>query len=402
MATSFSASQFRKKALLSQGLFQTNPFGRGCPGVQKCIDHIGYVQIDTISVIERAHHHVLWTRVSDYQPAMLDRLVADKTVFEYWFHAAAYLPMKDFRFALPRMEAIKGGQKHWFENTDKKLMKHICARIKAEGPLMARDFVDATKKESGWWEWKPAKQALEQLFIQGDLMVVARRGFQKQYDLMERVLPADVDSRIPDLQEQAEHLVDVNIRSHGFAAIKSYTYLRRGANLRVAVKERLEQSVSDSVLLKTELPCNTTVYCDPKMATGKRPANRVLLLSPFDNCVIQRERCRRIFDFDFQIECYLPQAKRTYGYFCLPILYRDKFVGRIDCKAVRKEGLLDILALYLTDEPDLAHEENFLQQLAKSLSGFMRFNACSRIRLKKVAPAAAKKKLLPLLNPGVA
>lgn len=393
MSTLFTAPQFRKKALLSQGLLQKDPFGRGKAAVLKAIEHLGYVQIDTISVVERAHHHVLWNRVSNYQPQMLERLISDKEVFEYWFHAAAYLPMKEFRFALPRMQAIKSGKKHWFANTDKSLMKQICQRIDAEGPLMARDFADPAGGQKGWWEWKPAKQALEQLFIQGDLMIVGRQGFQKQYDLMERALPGDVDSRCPDIIEQAQYFVDVTLKAHGFAAIKSYTYLRKGADIRKAVKEILEQSVLDDKLLKSELPCGTVVYCDPQMLSRKRPIDRVVLLSPFDNCVIQRERCRRIFGFDYQIECYVPEAERQFGYFCLPILYKDKFIGRVDCKADRKTKVLKVVSLYLTCDFD----EQLITQMAKALNDFMEFNMCIEINLHKVVPVAMKGALKKLV-----
>ena len=320
MSHSFTASQFRKKALLSQGLLQKDAFGRGKKAVLRAIQHLGYIQIDTISVVERAHHHVLWSRVSNYQPAHLSSLIREKQVFEYWFHAAAYLPMNEFRFALPRMYAIKSGKKHWFANTDPKLMRQILQRIKTEGPLMARDFEDPPRGANGWWEWKPAKQALEQLFIQGDLMVVERQGFQKKYDLMERALPPQIDTRCPTLEEQARYFVDVTLRAHGFAAIKSYTYLRKGAELRKVVKEVLEQDVTEKRLLKSALPCGTTVYCDLQMTSRKQINDRVVLLSPFDNVVIQRERCRRIFGFDYQIECYVPKAKRQFGYFCLPCL----------------------------------------------------------------------------------
>ncbi len=386
MCALFTESQFRKKALLSQGLLQNDPFGRSKAGVLKAIEHLAYVQIDTISVVERAHHHVLWNRVSNYQPCMLEELVNEKKVFEYWFHAAAYLPMKDFRFALPRMQAIKSGEKHWFANTDKPLMKQICRRIEAEGPLMARDFADPVGGQKGWWDWKPAKQALEQLFIQGDLMITGRQGFQKKYDLMERALPAGVDSQCPDIIEQARFFVDMTIKAHGFAAIKSYTYLRKGAEIRKSVKDILHQQVLDGTLLQSEMRCGTVVYCDPQMLSRKRPANRVVLLSPFDNCVIQRERCRRIFGFDYQIECYVPAAKRQYGYFCLPILYKDKFVGRADCKANRKTGVLEVVSLYLTCDID----EQLITQLAIALYSFMKFNKCTEISLQKTVPVVMK------------
>jgi len=135
-------AKLRKLALTQQGLLKSNTFGRGVVGVENAIGHIGYVQIDTISVVERAHHHIIWSRVDNYKPEYLTKLLNQKKLFEYWFHAAAILPIDDFRFALPRMEAIKAGEKHWFKNVNKKLMRDIRKRIETEGPLLARDFED--------------------------------------------------------------------------------------------------------------------------------------------------------------------------------------------------------------------------------------------------------------------
>jgi len=238
-----SVAKLRKLALTQQGLLKSNTFGMGLAGVENAVKHIGYVQIDTISVVERAHHHVIWSRVNNYKPHYLTKLLDQKKLFEYWFHAAAILPIDDFRFALPRMEAIKAGEKHWFKNVNKKLMRNVLKRIETEGPLLARDFKDTKSTNTGWWDWKPAKQALEQLFMQGELMVVSRKGFQKRYDLTDRVLPKNIDTRTPDTEEEARYLVDTTIRAHGFANLKSFTYLRKGKALRAAVKEYVASKV---------------------------------------------------------------------------------------------------------------------------------------------------------------
>jgi uncharacterized protein YcaQ len=386
MANSFSAAQFRKKALLCQGLLRRGSFGRGAGGVLKCIRQLGYVQIDTISVVERAHNHVLWSRVPGYQPAYIDDLLRNRQIFEYWFHAAAFLPMDDFRYAIPRMQAIKSGEKHWFANKDRKLMRRVCQRISAEGPLMARDFNDKTRSASGWWDWKPAKQALEQLFMEGDLMIAERRGFQKVYDLTERVLPDTVNTCAPDDHEQAGYFIDTAIRSHGFATLKTFTYLRKGKKIRESVREQIQQRVTDHDLIETRLPCGTTVFADPALATRKRVPNTVLILSPFDNCVIQRERCRKIFDFDFQIECYLPAHKRQYGYFSLPILYRDEFAGRIDCKADRAGKVLIVKALHVEGY----NKPGFYRCLADNLNEYALFNGCKQISIVCKSASAAK------------
>ena len=192
--------RLRRLALGARGLLHKRPFGQGLPAARRAIAHLGYVQIDTISVVERAHHHVLQARVPGYQPKMLDQLLHKREVFEYWSHAAAFLPMEDFRYSLPYKHAIKSGQQHWFKSPDQKLMQNLLDRIRVDGPLRSRDLESPRKKGVGWWDWKPAKKALEQLYMQGDLMVSDREGFQKAYDLTERVLPAEVDASMPNEQ----------------------------------------------------------------------------------------------------------------------------------------------------------------------------------------------------------
>lgn len=383
------AARLRRLALSQQGLLNSKALASGKAGVAAAISHLGYVQIDTISVVERAHHHVLWTRVKNYRPEFLDIAIKDKQIFEYWFHAAAYLPIDDFRFALPKMHAIKAGEKHWFGNIDKKLLRSVYKRIESEGPLRARDFTDTGTTNTGWWDWKPAKQAIEKLFMQGDLMIVGREGFQKRYDLTERVLPESVSTKTPDNAEQASHLIDTTLRAHGFANLKSFTYLRKGKALRQAVKDCIEVYLESDRVIKIQSPEGDLYYCDATLLDDiKRPWNGVRLLSPFDNLVIQRERCRGIFAFDYQIECYVPAAKRKHGYFCLPILYKDKLVGRIDCKVYRKTGVLQVN--YFQSE---VVGDSFLSLLTDELKRFMRFNNCETLVVKALKNNASVKQL---------
>ncbi len=386
-----SASKLRRIALQRQGLVGKRVIGSGQAGVIQAVEHLGYVQIDTISVVQRAHHHVLWTRIKNYSPELLDRAVKDKKIFEYWFHAAAYLPMRDFRFALPRMHAIKAGEKHWFENISKKLSRQVYQRIKSEGPLRARDFVSKSgkpdRKSTGWWDWKPAKQAIEQLFMQGDLMIVEREGFQKRYDLTERVLPEHVCTQMPDIEEQARYLVDTSLRAHGYASLKSFTYLRKGKAIRQAVLNCIEAYIDESKVIQIKSDAGDKFYCDPSVVSERiRPANRVMLLSPFDNLVIQRQRCREVFNFDYQIECYVPAAKRQHGYFCLPVLYKDQLVGRVDCKAERKTSVLQINYLQ-----SIVSDEDYLALLAEELVRFMQFNQCNSIQFKPGASIVCRR-----------
>ena len=373
------AAKLRRIALNQQGLLKTEFFGRGKRATLRAIEQLGYVQIDTISVVERAHHHVLWSRVPNYRPKFLDQLVKQRLVFEYWFHAAAWLPMRDYRFALPRM-AKMNGERNWFELSDRKLTDSILQRIQIEGPLRARDFADTRQVNKGWWDWKPAKQALEQLFMRGELMVSGRQGFQKVYDLPERVLPDWVDRSMPSMQDYASHLIDTTLRAHGFASLVSMTYLRKGKQLRDAVKQQLQQRLETKLLTTLDLGNNNTVYIDPELLETRAPRSsaQVRILSPFDNAVIQRQRGREIFAFDYQIECYVPAPLRQFGYFCLPVLYRDRLVGRIDCKAHRKDSSLEIRSLHIEQKVDA----NFSELLCRALRSFAAFNSCDQLLVR--------------------
>ena len=373
------AAKLRRIALNQQGLLKTEFFGRGKHATLRAIEQLGYVQIDTISVVERAHHHVLWSRVPNYRPKFLDQLVKQRLVFEYWFHAAAWLPMRDYRFALPRM-AKMNGERNWFELSDRKLTDSILQRIQIEGPLRARDFADTRQVNNGWWDWKPAKQALEQLFMRGELMVSGRQGFQKVYDLPERVLPDWVDSSMPSMEDYASYLIDTTLRAHGFASLVSMTYLRKGKQLRDAVKQQLQQRLETNLLTTLDLGNNNTVYIDPELLETRAPRSsaQVRILSPFDNAVIQRQRGREIFTFDYQIECYVPAPLRQFGYFCLPVLYRDRLVGRIDCKAHRKDSSLEIRSLHIEQKVDA----NFSELLCRALRSFAAFNSCDQLLVR--------------------
>jgi uncharacterized protein YcaQ len=387
-ATAVPAAKLRRIALDSQGLLKTEPFGRGRNATRKAIEAIGYVQIDTISVVARAHHHVLHSRVPNYEPRHLNRLQADGAIFEYWYHAAAYLPMRDYRFALPRMEAMRNRTERWVRSRDDKLMAEVLARVEAEGPLMARQFESGENAESGWWNWKPAKRALEQLFMQGDLMVTGREGFQKTYDLRERVLPEGVDTRMPDDGEMVAYLLRTMLNAHGFITPKEVTHLRRGKAIREALQTLLTESLSAGTLIAIRQPCGALAYTDPaQLASRAAPASaRATLLSPFDNLVIHRGRLQSVFDFDYQIECYVNEKNRRYGYYSLPIAYRDRLIGRADCKAHRQEGRFEIKHLHFEADAD-PDQDDFYPALADAFRRYASFNDCSEITLTRAAPA---------------
>ena len=358
-----------------QGLASQQPFGEGLSGTYNAIEHLGYVQIDTLSVVERAHHHVLWNRVPDYDSSYLNQLVSEQHIFEYWYHAASYLPMRDYRYALPQMASIRNGENRYYTNVDEHLMKEILARVSAEGALRLRDLDKGNKGKGNWWSMEPGKRALEKLFMQGDLMVCERNGMEKVYDLTERCLPEGIDLRVPTLSEYAAYLFDTTLRAHGVFTWKQLLHLKTGKPMRDAMRDVLDERIEVGVVSALGSANGPTTYVDTR-ALEQAPLveGELKVLSPFDNVVIHRDRLSSLFEFDYRIECYVPASKRLFGYFCLPILYGDKFVGRIDCKAHRADQRFEILSLHL--EEGSLDRDQFFPVLIEELQRFADFNKC--------------------------
>ena len=374
-----SAPQARKLVLHSQQLPNLTRKGTALSATLSALEHLGYVQIDTISVIERAHHHTLWNRNPRYRNSHIDQLIADRTAFEYWSHAAAYLPMRDYRHSLPRKHAIKSGaQEHWY-TPDPKLMRRVRDRIHAEGPLMAKDF-EHTGARVGDWQGKPAKQALECLFMQGDLMISSRKNFHKVYELTERVLPESVDDSMPTEEEHARFLIRRYLEAHGLAQPHDFSYLRKG--IKPIVLRVLEEMHREGELIPVQVGKDRLEYSalPASLDLLNKPLSRskLKILSPFDNLVIQRKRMRDLFDFDYQIECYVPAAKRRHGYFVLPILWNGSLVARMDCKADRKARELQVLSIH--HESARKKGDEFQTALDVALIAFVQFNGCETFR----------------------
>ncbi|UPW18655.1 winged helix DNA-binding domain-containing protein [Agarivorans sp. TSD2052] len=384
MTESLSVQHARKLVLHSQLLPSPKKNGSAISASLLAIEQLGYVQIDTISVIQRAHHHTLWNRNPRYQLEHLDSLMRDKKVFEYWSHAAAYLPMRDYRFSLPRKHAFASGQqKHWY-NKDQVLMDSILKRIADEGPLMAKDFEHKGKKTADWSS-KPAKQALECLFMQGDLMVPYRHNFHKVYQLTERVLPSDIDTTMPSAEEHARFLICRYLQANGLGQATDMVYLLK--NTKKMVESCLSEMVNSNELQRLEVNGHCYFALPESLTLLNKPLARskLKILSPFDNLLIQRKRMQKLFNFDYLIECYVPKAKRRYGYFCLPILWDGQLVARVDCKAERTSSTLHIFNLVL--EPSLSKVAEFATALAKEIAVFMQFNQSEKLQLHKSSPA---------------
>ena len=386
MKNKLTLQQLQLLTLESQGLTKNSPFGTGKNAVLNAVEHLGYVQIDTLSIIERAHHHTLWTRIPDFQTDYLEELVEERKIFEYWFHAASYLPMQDFRYALPQMLHVKQDASHYY-NADKNVMQAVIDTIRAEGPKRARDFETQSSKTGSWWNWKPAKLALERLFMQGDLMICGRSGMQKMYDLTERVLPKSISTAEPAPIEFAEYLIKTYLRAYGFTTVKQITHLRTGNVLKANVNKALQSMMEEGTLSKVDVEGLPPVFIQNNLLekTFNSTPSHVRLLSPFDNSIIHRDRIKQIFNFDFRLECYTPKEKRQYGYFCLPILFGDQFIGRVDCKTHRKDKKFELIHLFI-ENTDISTEV-WLEPFIEEVKRFAAFNGCESLILTKVSPS---------------
>lgn len=378
----------------------------GIRNASEIVEGLGYVQIDTISVVERAHHHTMWTRFPKYQPAMLDDMLTEKrSVFEYWGHAASYLPMRDYRFYLPRMKSFHDPHSKWEKQRLEKYgkyLKPVLERVRDEGPLASKDFAPPKGYKKGdWWDWKPTKSALELLFWQGELMITERRKFQRVYDLTERVLPEWVNTKMPDEEELGRFLVNRCLNSYGLATEKEIADHLHAANRKVvssSLAKMLEEREIVKLTVKGLERQEYYAFQDGLMTKKfrKRQFPSVHILSPFDNFIIQRERVKRLFGYDYVIECYVPAAKRKYGYFVLPILAGDKLIARMDAKAERKRRTLIVKNLVFEDRAD--YVDHCLPDLASKLIQFAIFNNCDKTIIEKVTPAKYRQTLSKLVR----
>ncbi|MFK7806580.1 MAG: winged helix-turn-helix domain-containing protein [Saprospiraceae bacterium] len=373
MEIKLSLSQARSFIVSRQLLLSKSDF-IGKNGTLNVIEHLGYIQIDTISVVERAHHHILKTRIPNYVGAMLENLEQERKIFEYWSHAASYLPMKNYRYSLPFMEKIKAGFGHW-RKRDEKWMKWAYDKIKAEGPSRSIDFKkDKSLSYDHAWGGHPINQALRQLFMEGTLMVSGRQSFQKIFDLTERVLPTDVNTTLPSQQEYYKHLILRDLHANGIMRPKEIGHLITipRKQLDVLIQELIEDKILVNIKLsKADSDDYVAIKRDIEQFEKSRKRKQLKILSPFDNLIIQRKRMQDLFDFDYTLECYVTEAKRKVGYFSLPLLFGTQFVGQIDLKADRKVSVLRVKNLVWEND---VNKSQVLPVLKKALSDFQQFN----------------------------
>lgn len=376
----FTKTQARKIILNAAGLSRKAQFGTGIEAVYRLIDHLGFVQLDTNYVVERAHHHVMAARIPDYKTEWLAELCADGSIFEYFTSDAGFLPMHDFRFSLSVKQAFKT-QRDKLTQPEMNLMKQILERIEREESLMVGDFEnDRVEASSGWWDWRPAKVALERLYLDGSLMITRTKTFQKVYNLPINLVPRETDLTMPSDEEYANFVIRRALGALGIASEKEIAWRARRVKGNLVKKEIKKMAQAGELTTVIIEDLKGPFYMLPDQEKEIELSNEVFILSPFDIVNVYRHRLKDFFNFDYQIECFVPAAKRQYGYFSLPVLAGDTFIARMDAKADRKQKVLIVHNIHF-EEVDL--DGITIKKFIQALEDFVRFNKCGEIIFKK-------------------
>lgn len=341
MSETLPSEKARRLWIRAQRLETPEPFGRGPEATKAAVEHLGYVQIDTINVIERCHHHILFSRIPAYRREDLHRAqTADKTVFEYWTHALSYVPTRDFRYFLGEMKRTREKPSKWFQTVKKEEVAKVLRLIRKDGAISIRDIEDdvLVEKNHPWASRKPSKKALQLGFYGGQLAISERVGMLKKYELTERHFGWTRKPRPASEREILDYLLERALRSQGLISLDSACYM--DAPRKAALKKRVDGLVKKGVLVPTRVQGVDKVqfWARPEDLETPSEPSLVRLLSPFDPLVIQRKRLKAFFDYDHRFEAYLPKEKRVFGYFALPVLLDDRIVAAIDLKTDREKG----------------------------------------------------------------
>jgi uncharacterized protein YcaQ len=333
--------------LQAQRLHIDAPFGAGFAATPAAVRHLGYVQIDTIHVIERCHHHILYSRIPDYRREHLDRAQAvEKSVFEYWTHALAYLPVEDFRYYVRDMRNGPRSHGRWFAAVTPGDMRRVLTRIRRGGELTIRDIDDdvLVEKDHPWASRKPSKRALQLAFFRGLLTVSRRTGMLKSYELTTRHFGWERLPRAATPRETLSHVVDRALRSQGLVSLDSICYggIARRAEIRQLIETRVRRGELIPVDFDGAGPSQHWVQPQTLDHKIEIAPLRVHILSPFDPLVCQRRRLHLFFDYEHRFEAYLPAHRRVLGYFACPVLAGDRIVAALDLKADRARRQLQV------------------------------------------------------------
>jgi hypothetical protein len=414
-AMTYPLSAVRTLALHVQGL--TTPNGAEPEPTTANVDalarNLAFVQIDTLHVVQRAQYLTLWSRFGDYDPSAWDTLsydAAERRWFEGWFHALCYLPLEDYRYRIPRMrrwrEEPSDHTLTFLKDNGGDILDRVLGRIRDEGPLRTADFDGDGRKRGSWWDWKPAKYALEILFHRGELMITNRVNFHRVYDLAERVLPDWVDTTEPTGDEVMRYLVERMVKSAGAAqpseimgrmmGRKRDMLAMTGTLLAEGVLTTVEAALADGEA-HTLLIHRDNLPLLQQAADSAIQPRRTTFINFFDNLFWEYKRDAHLWNYNHLLEAYVPGPKRLYGYFCMDILHRDRFIGRFDPKVDRKRKTMILKALYL--EPGVTLDDAMLADVAAAMGDFMAFHGADDLVVESSKPAAFGKKLLKLVNP---
>lgn len=345
--------------------------------VAATVSRLGAVQLDSISTVGRAHRLTLSSRIGDYPETAVSRLLEQGRIFEYWAHEACLVPIEDYPLFKRRMEELR--DQHWWgrkHDHDPELKEAVLAALREHGALPTRFFEGGGG--GGMWNWKPEKRILEDLFAAGEVVVSGRDGFQRLYDLPERVIPrVQLEAPIPSEAEFKRGYALRAVQGRGAlteSGIAEHCRLQGGATgMRPVVDGLCEEGLVRRVAVDDGGP-PVVVPADAEIdgrATGG------VLLCPFDNLVWDRAFLRRVFGFDHVIEVYKPAPQRVFGYYVLPFLYGDRLVGRADLKSDRSEGVLLVKAFHL--EPTVRRSAALQTALDRALDRLARVLGLERV-----------------------
>lgn len=366
--------------------FRTPPrYKAGKRDLLTAIRQIHNLQIDTISVVARAHQHILWSRLGNYATNWLEELHAEGQLFEYFSHAVCLLPIEDYPlFRAVMLEKFIGWNniRDWGKE-NAAMLDQILSHIHQNGAMRSSDF-ESKQPRGAWWDWKVEKVALEHLYYRGVLMIARRERFQRVYDLRERVLPAWDDAQAPEYSTAVQELTRKAVKALGIASntwAANYFYLKK-AEAAAATAQLLAEGAIHPVRIEGVRGGPFFVHLENEPLLEAALANQLsathtTILSPFDPLISDRGRARDLFDFEYSIECYTPAPKRKYGYFVLPILHQGKLIGRLDAKAWRKEGRLEVIRLFL--EPGITISAGLIKALAKTLRAYASWQGLSSV-----------------------
>jgi uncharacterized protein YcaQ len=411
--TLYPAAALRAVALHAQSLNLANVLDRRVrtDRLFQVINKIGCVQIDTLHMVRRSQYLVPWSRLGTYIPTDFDNLIfgPERRLFEGWEHAATIIPLDEYRYQMPHQRNMREHPTTWYnrwlnELVNKEFVPLVLERVRREGALKVSNFESDGHVSGAWWNWRPAKVALEFLYSFGNLMIANRDKFQRVYDLTERVLPDWVDRSEPTVEERDRFWVERGAKALGVCLPRhagDYTWMK-------VTKSRpiVEGLLKDRILLPVTGELASGKSSDliihrenlrllEQAADGALKTERTTFLSPFDNLFWASRRDEMFWDFRQSLECYLPAHKRVYGYFCLPILHKDRLVGRFDPKLERKTGTLILRALYL--EPGVKVSEELVGNVAGALKDFMKFHQARELVIERSEPAAFGRKIIKSL-----